>query len=278
MNIENEKKIIEKCSQFRNELIDLLYEVQTGHLGGSLSCVEILTTLYFDIMNITPLNPQKEGRDRLILSKGHAAPMLYLNLAERGFFSKKELKTLRQINSNLQGHPCIHKTSGVELSTGPLGIGLGAGIGMALGERLKGSEAYIYVVLGDGEIQEGAVWEAAMAAAKFATTRCIAILDHNGVQLDGTNDEIMPMGNIAAKWKAFGWNVVHCDGHQVAAFAKAIEQAKSEEQKPTIVICKTVKGKGISFMEGKNIWHGKPMNEEEYKQAKAELGGGKGEQ
>ena len=273
MNVETKNVLTEKCLQFRHDLIDLLHDIQTGHPGGSLSCTEILTTLYFNVMNTNPLNPQEEGRDRLILSKGHAAPMLYLNLAEKGFFPKSELKTLRQINSNLQGHPCLHKTPGVELSTGPLGLGLGAGVGMALGERLKGSKAYIYVLLGDGEIQEGAIWEAAMAASKFSTFNCIAILDHNGVQLDGTNDEIMPMGDIASKWRAFGWNVVQCDGHDVSAFANAIGEAKSERQKPTIIICETIKGKGISFMEGKNIWHGKPISDDEYKQAKAELGG-----
>lgn len=272
MNAEKEMELKQQCRQFRSDLIDLLYSIQTGHPGGSLSCTEILTTLYFDIMKVNPDNPRWEERDRLILSKGHAAPMLYLNLAERGFFPKEELRTLRQMNSHLQGHPCWHKTPGVELSTGPLGLGLGAGVGMALGERLKGSDSYIYVLLGDGEIQEGAVWEAAMAASKFKTTHCIAILDHNKVQLDGTNDEIMPMGDLGMKWAAFGWNVIHCDGHDIDAFAAAVDTAKAEQENPSIIICETVKGKGISFMEGKNVWHGKPINDEEYKQARAEVG------
>lgn len=273
MNIEKQRELTQRCAQFRNDLIDLLYHIQTGHPGGSLSCTEILTTLYFDVLNLNPQKPEWEERDRLILSKGHAAPMLYLNLAERGFFPKDELKTLRQLNSRLQGHPCLHKTPGIELSTGPLGLGLGAGIGMALGEQLKGHDSYIYVVLGDGEIQEGAIWEAAMAGSKFRAVHCIAILDYNGVQLDGSNDEIMPLGDIGAKWEAFGWNVIHCDGHNVAEIGEAVAKAKMETKKMSVIICRTVKGKGVSFMEGNHVWHGKAISEEEYRLAKAELGG-----
>lgn len=261
------------CLQFRRQLIDLLYEIQTGHPGGSLSCTEILTTLYFDVMRHDPAEPRRDGRDRLILSKGHAAPMLYLNLAEAGYFPKEDLKTLRQLNSHLQGHPCLHKTPGVELSTGPLGLGLGAGIGMALGERLKGSDAYIYVILGDGELDEGAVWEAAMAGAKFNTTHCIAILDHNGIQLDGTNDEIMPLGNLTEKWRSFGWHVLSCNGHSVSEIRESLDRAKQITDRPSILICETVKGKGVSFMEGQSAWHGKAIGPDEYRQAKAELGG-----
>ena len=273
MTEERKRELEEKCGRFRNDLIDLLHSIQTGHPGGSLSCTEILTALYFEMMHIDPQNPAMEGRDRLILSKGHGAPMLYLILAELGYFPKEELKTLRQINSRLQGHPCVHKTPGVELSTGPLGLGLGAGVGMALGERLKNSDAYIYVVLGDGESQEGAVWEAAMAASKFKTTHCIALLDNNGVQLDGTLEEIMPMGDIGAKWAAFGWNVIRCDGHDVEAVCNAVAEAKKETEKPSIIICRTVKGKGVSFMEGRYTWHGKAIGEDDYRQAKLELGG-----
>lgn len=273
MNDGRKRELDELCLQFRRDLIDLLHQIQTGHPGGSLSCTEILTVLYFDIMNLDPKNPGWEKRDRLILSKGHAAPILYRILAERGYFPKEDLKTLRQAGSYLQGHPCVHKTPGIELSTGPLGLGLGAGIGMALGERLKGSDTYIYVVLGDGEIQEGAVWEAAMAGNKYKLSHCIAILDNNGVQLDGTNEEIMPMGDIGAKWEAFGWNVIHCDGHNVMEIEKAVAEAKQVTAHPSILICKTVKGKGVSFMEGKSAWHGKPIGDEDYKKAKAELGG-----
>ena len=273
MTEERKLELDNKCLQLRGGLIDLLHSIQTGHPGGSLSCTEILAALYYEIMNTDSGNPNMEGRDRLILSKGHAAPMLYLILADMGYFPREDLRTLRQLGSHLQGHPCVHKTPGIELSTGPLGLGLGAGIGMALGERLKGSSAYIYVVMGDGETQEGAVWEAAMAGSKFKTANCIAILDYNGLQLDRTLEEIMPMGDIAAKWNAFGWNVISCSGHDVAAITDAVSEAKSVKDRPSIIICRTVKGKAVSFMEGKNIWHGKPINDEEYRQAKLELGG-----
>ena len=273
MTDERKQELESLCLRFRNELIDLLHEIQTGHPGGSLSCLEILTTLYTEKMNHNPKNPKMEGRDRLILSKGHAAPILYMNLAEQGYFKKEELKTLRQINSNLQGHPCMHKTAGVELSTGPLGLGLGAGLGMCLGERLKGNDPYIYVILGDGEIQEGSIWESVMAASKFNADHLIAILDNNGVQLDGTLEAIMPMGDIKSKWEAFGWNVIPCDGHDVSSISDAVDKAKENKGKPTLILAKTVKGKGISFMEGKNIWHGKAISDEDYKNAKAELGG-----
>lgn len=273
MTDERKQELESLCLRFRNELIDLLHEIQTGHPGGSLSCLEILTTLYTEKMNHNPKNPKMEGRDRLILSKGHAAPILYMNLAEQGYFKKEELKTLRQINSNLQGHPCMHKTAGVELSTGPLGLGLGAGLGMCLGERLKGNDSYIYVILGDGEIQEGSIWESVMAASKFNADHLIAILDNNGVQLDGTLEAIMPMGDIKSKWEAFGWNVIPCDGHDVSSISDAVDKAKENKGKPTLILAKTVKGKGISFMEGKNTWHGKAISDEDYKNAKAELGG-----
>lgn len=273
MTEERKQELQNICLGFRNELMDLLHSIQTGHPGGSLSCTEILTTLYFEKMNIDPKNPGKAGQDHFILSKGHAAPMLYMVLAKLGYFPEEELKTLRQINSRLQGHPCVHKTPGVELSTGPLGLGLGAGLGMCLSERLKGSDAYTYVVLGDGEIEEGAVWEAAMAASKFKADHLIAILDNNGVQLDGTVDEIMPLGDIRAKWEAFGWEVIPCDGHDVEAISEAVDAAKKVSGKPVLIQAKTVKGKGVSFMEGKNTWHGKAIGDEEYKKAKAELGG-----
>lgn len=273
MKKERKDELQNLCLRFRNDLIDLLYSIQTGHPGGSLSCTEIVTTLFFEKMNIDSKNPNKKGRDRFIMSKGHACPMLYLNMAEKGYFPKEDLKKLRQIDSHLQGHPCAHKTPGIELSTGPLGIGLGAGLGMALGEKLKNSDATIYVLLGDGEIQEGGIWEAAMAASKFKADNLIAILDYNGVQLDGTLEEIMPMGDIGSKFTSFGWNVLHCDGHDVESVSDAVDKAKTCKNQPTIIIAKTVKGKGVSFMEGQNIWHGKPIGDEDYKMAKAELGG-----
>lgn len=258
------------CNSFRKELIELLYEIQTGHVGGSLSCTEIVTVLYNEIM-IT--SPNDINRDRFVLSKGHAAPILYLNLAYKGFFPREELKTLRQIGSRLQGHPCWHKTPGVDVSTGPLGIGLSTALGIAISARMKKDPFTTYVLLGDGEIQEGCIWEAAMSAAKFNPGNLVAIIDHNGVQLDGTNDEIMPLGDIELKFRAFGWKTLRCNGHDIDEFFEAVEFAKTYTSSPVVVIAETIKGKGVSFMEGKNIWHGRPIGHAEYVAAMAELGG-----
>ena len=273
LTIESKEYLEYLCKTFRVELIKLLHKIQTGHPGGSLSATEIMTTLYFEKMNIDPHNPTWDERDRFVLGKGHAAPMLYFALAERGFFPKEDLQTLRQLNSHLQGHPCAKTTTGVELSTGPLGLGLPAALGMALAAKLDQKDYYTYVLIGDGESQEGIIWEAAMSAAKFKVDNLIVILDDNGVQLDGTTEEIMPMGDIAAKWKSFGWHVMTINGHNIEEISDAIDKAKEAKGIPSIIIAKTVKGKGVSFMEDKNIWHGKPIGDEEYNQAMAELGG-----
>lgn len=271
MTKEKIQELNELSNKFRISLIDQLHDIQTGHPGGSLSATEIITTLYFHTMDVSCDRVDCEKRDRFILSKGHAAPMLYLALAEKGYFPQEELETLRQTNSILQGHPCCSATPGVELSTGPLGLGLSAGIGMAMGQKLKGIDSMVYVLLGDGEIQEGVVWEAAMAAAKFKVDNCVAIIDNNGVQLDGTTDEIMPLGDISEKWRAFGWNVIEIDGHDVEAIASALEEAKNTKGKPTLINATTIKGKGISFMEGQAAWHGQPITDDNYKQAMEEL-------
>ena len=268
-------ELVQLSKTMRQELIEILHKIQTGHPGGSLSCCEILSTLYFHTMNIDPKNPNMKNRDRLILSKGHAAPMLYLCLAHKGFFPKEELQTLRQIGSILQGHPSASKTPGVDLSTGPLGLGLSAGVGMAEAAKLSRENYDVFVILGDGEIQEGAIWEAAMSASKFKTDNLVAILDHNGVQLDGTNDEIMPLGDIGAKFESFGWHVLYADGHDVADLAAKLEDARSYRGKPIILIAETIKGKGVSFMEGKSEWHGKPISSDEYENAMSELEGRK---
>ena len=259
------------CKKFRQDLIRLLHAIQTGHPGGSLSATEILTTLYFEKLNIDAKRPQDPDRDRFILGKGHAAPMLYLVLAEKGFFPREELATLRQLDSHLQGHPCARKTCGVELSTGPLGLGLPAGLGMAMAARLDGRACRTVVLMGDGEMQEGIVWEAAMSAAKFAADNLLLIVDNNGVQLDGTLAEIMPMGDIAAKWRSFGWHVLHIDGHRVEMIDAAVDEAQTVKGKPTVIIADTVKGKGVSFMEGQSAWHGKPISQEEFEHAMQEL-------
>lgn len=261
------------CKQFRIDLLNILHEKQTGHPGGSLSVCEILTTLYFHQMHVDPSNPSDPNRDRLVLCKGHAAPMLYLVLAEKGFFPKEELHTLRDLNSRLQGHPCMLETPGVDMSSGPLGIGLSAALGMSLSLKLEDSPARVYAVLGDGEINEGTVWEACMAASKFKADNLCAVLDWNGVQLDGTAADIMPMGDIKAKFTAFGWHCIECDGHDIDTLSLAFEEAKQTKGVPSIILAHTVKGKGVSFMEGKNTWHGKAVDDESFEKAINELGG-----
>ena len=271
MDVEKKKKLKSLCRELRIELIEQLFRIQTGHPGGSLSVTEILATLYFNVMNVKSEDPHWADRDRFVLSKGHAAPMLYLILAKKGFFPMDELKNLRQINSILQGHPCAHLTPGIEVSSGPLGLGISAATGMAAAAKLDGKSWKTYVLLGDGEIQEGIVWEAAQSASKFKLDNLIAILDWNGVQLDGPVESVMPSGDIAAKWSAFGWRVIKTDGHDLECLDKAIETANDGDGRPTIILAKTIKGKGVSFMEGQNKWHGSPIDEESYKSAIKEL-------
>ncbi len=273
MEKEKKQELNALCLEFRKRLITTLHDIQTGHPGGSLSVCEILTALYFNEANITPENADSKERDKIVLCKGHAAPMLYLNLAKKGFFPMEEMKTLRQLNSRLQGHPCSKETVGVEASTGPLGAGYPMALGIVLSDMKDGIDAYTYAILGDGETNEGVVWETAMNASKYKAHRLITILDWNGVQLDGTNEEIMPMGDVALKWKAFGYNTIEADGHDVESISNAIYLAKQCKERPSIILAHTVKGKGISFMEGKNTWHGAPVKDENYVQAMKELGG-----
>ena len=275
MNAELKQKLEQMCHQFRIDVLTTLHAKQTGHPGGSLSVCEILTTLYFAQMNVDPKDPQKADRDRLVLCKGHAAPMLYRVLAEKGFFPVEEMNTLRDFETRLQGHPCMKDTPGVDMSTGPLGIGLSTAVGMALAAKLDNAPTRVYAVLGDGEINEGTVWEACMSASKYKVDNLCAILDWNGVQLDGTAEDIMPMGDIKAKFDSFGFHCIECDGHDVEALYNAFEEAKTIKGKPTIVLAHTVKGKGVSFMEGKNTWHGKAIGDEDFAKAMEELGGAK---
>lgn len=267
----NELKAIAK--EVRIDIIKSVSEAKSGHPGGSLSAADILTVLYFDAMNIDPSNPKWEDRDRFVLSKGHGAPALYAVLAERGYFPKEELLKLRKFGAMLQGHPDMKKTPGVDMSTGSLGQGLSAANGMALAAKLDGKDYNVYALLGDGEVQEGMIWEAAMSAAHYKLDNIIAFLDHNGLQIDGSNDEVMSLGKIAKKFDAFGWNVISIDGHDFDQIKKAIEMAK-EEGRPSIVICETVKGKGVSFMEDQAGWHGKAPNAEETAKALEDLEGG----
>lgn len=257
--------------RLRVHVIRSIYEAGSGHPGGSLGLAEIMSVLYFRTMRIDPDKPDWEDRDRLILSKGHAAPILYAVLAERGYFPIETLMTLRKTGSILQGHPDMRKTPGVDMTTGCLGEGLSAGIGMALAARLDCRDNYIFVIMSDGEIQEGQVWEAAMFAGHHRLDRLVAIIDENGCQCDDYMDDVLPVCPIADKWTPFGWRVIEVDGHDVAALEAAFAEAKKPCGSPTLVIAKTVKGKGVSFMENDPNWHGQIMTEEDCTRAMAEL-------
>jgi len=267
------KDLEEKARRFRVQVIKMIYRAQSGHPGGSLSCMDILTALYFHHLRINPQEPAWENRDRFVLSKGHAAPALYVVLAELGYFPKETLFTLRQLGSILQGHPDMRKTPGVEMSTGSLGNGLSVGIGMALGARLARKNYHVYALVGDGEVDEGGIWEAAMAASKYKLDNLTAICDFNRIQLDGPIEEIMPLDPLPEKWEAFNWNVIEMDGHNMGEILDALDKARQVRGRPTVIVAHTVKGKGVSFMEGKFQWHGNAPNEEEYKIALKELGG-----
>lgn len=266
------EELKELCRRFRVDALTAIHGAQSGHPGGSLSVCEILTLLYQERMNVSADRQDDPNRDRLVLSKGHAAPMLYVNLIEKGFLPKESLMTLRSIDSELQGHPSMH-TAGIEMPAGPLGLGLAAAQGMAMGLKLDGSAARVYAVLGDGELNEGCVWEAAMSAPKFGLDNLCAVVDWNHVQLDGTTDEIMPIRDLAGKWRAFGWNVIECDGHDLMALDAAFDAAEQCKGLPTVIIADTVKGKGVSFMEGQAGWHGKAIDDESFAKAMEELGG-----
>lgn len=269
---QREQQLKELCRSFRIDVLTAIHTAQSGHPGGSLSVCEILTLLYQQRMNIDAKKPDDPNRDRLVLSKGHAAPMLYRNLIEKGFIPAGEMNTLRKTGSLLQGHPTNH-TPGVEMPAGPLGLGLAAAQGMAIGLKLNGSAARVYAILGDGEQDEGAVWEAAASAPKFGLDNLCAVTDYNKVQLDGTTDEIMPLRDLEAKWRAFGWHVIRCDGHDLKALNAAFDEAENTKGVPTMIIADTVKGKGVSFMEGKAAWHGKAIDDESFALAMKELGG-----
>jgi transketolase len=258
---------------FRIKVLDILHEKGTGQWGGAASAAELLAALYFDVMNVRPDEPKWPERDRLVVSKGHASCMLYTVLAHRGYFPNAELKTFRQIDSRLQGHPCMLKTPGVEMSTGSLGHGTSVALGMALAARLLGKNYWTYVLLGDGDLNEGQTWEAIMAAAKFKPERLVALIDYNKVQLDGPSDQIMPMDPLPEKLRAFNWNVapVVYDGHSAAAVLESFDWVKTQRQWPAAVIYKTHKGRGVSFMEDNAHWHGAPIDDATHAKARQEL-------
>jgi len=257
--------------EIRRDIIEMIVAANSGHPGGSLSAVEIITALYFKVLRHDPSNPKWPDRDRFILSKGHAAPVLYSALSKAGYLPHEELCTLRQIDSRLQGHPECEKVPGVEMSAGALGQGLSFGVGTALAARLNKQSYRTYVLLGDGECDEGQVWEAAMSAAHYKLDKLTAIVDNNGIQLDGWVKEIMALEPLAAKWPSFGWNVIEVDGHDVDAVIAALEKAAQAEGKPSVIVAHTVKGKGVSFMENNPDFHGKAPNAEETKIALKEL-------
>ena len=261
----------EKAKEIRRSIVSMIAEAKSGHPGGSLSATDILTALYFSEMNIDPNNPKMEGRDRFVLSKGHAAPAIYSTLAEKGYFSKDELLTLRKFGSRLQGHPDMKKLPGIEISTGSLGQGLSVANGMALNAKIYDEKYRTYIVLGDGEIQEGQIWEAAMTAAHYKLDNLCAFLDHNNLQIDGNVSEIMGIEPVNKKWEAFGWNVIEIDGHNFEEILSALDKAKEWKGKPTIIIAKTIKGKGVSFMENVCGFHGVAPTADELSRALAEL-------
>lgn len=260
-----------KANDIRIGIIKSVYSAGSGHPGGSLSAADILTVLYFKEMNIDPENPRMSGRDKFVLSKGHASPGIYSTLAERGFFPKEELLTFRKMGSKLQGHPDMKKVPGIEMSTGSLGQGFSAAVGMALANKLDKDQGRIYVLMGDGELQEGMVWEAFMAAAHFKLDNLTVIIDWNGLQIDGKNDDVMSVTPIDEKLKGFRWEVLTIDGHDLEEISYAFEKARECKGKPFAIIAKTVKGRGVSFMENESGWHGKAPNKEQFEQALAEL-------
>ena len=259
------------ANRIRQDIIEMLAAAKSGHPGGSLSAAEILACLYFQEMRLRPAEPRWPERDRFVLCKGHAAPVLYAALAERGYFPRERLLELRRTGAMLQGHPDMKGTPGVDMSTGSLGQGLSAASGMALAGKLDGKDYRVYALLGDGEVAEGQVWEAAMAAAHYKLDNLTAILDWNGLQIDGPTASVMNSAPLAEKWRAFGWHVLEVDGHDITALLAAFARARDAQGQPTILLARTVKGKGVSFMENQVGWHGNAPNAEQAAQALQEL-------
>ena len=264
----NKELLIKEAKEVRKNIINSIHSAKSGHPGGSLSCADILTYLYFEKMNINPDDTKNPDRDRLVLSKGHAAPALYSVLAERGFFDKKELLNLRKTGALLQGHPDSKHINGVDISTGSLGQGFSNAVGMALGLKADNKNSKVYVVLGDGEMQEGIIWESAMFAAHYKLDNLVAILDYNGLQIDGKNEEVMDINPIGKKFESFGFNAFFCDGHNFDEIDKVMNSIENNKNgRPNILIAKTIKGKGVSFMEDQAGWHGQAPNDEEKEKA-----------
>jgi transketolase len=274
----SEKRAVELqalAREVRLQIVGMIYAAQSGHPGPALSATDILTALYFEVMRIDPKNPALEDRDRFVLSKGHSCPVLYAVLALRGFFPVEELKTLRKIGTRLQGHPVAGALPGVEVTTGSLGIGACQAVGIALEGRMLGKDYKIWALLGDGELDEGSIWEAAAAAAKYKLGNLVFIIDRNGLQSDGPCESIMPMEPIDAKFKAFNWKVLKMDGHDMKNIVETLQAAKEFREGPVCIIAKTIKGKGVSYMENNLDWHARAPNAEQYAQAVIDLRGGR---
>lgn len=270
------KELQEKAAQLRETIVTMIHAAKSGHPGGSLSMADIFTVLYNGEMDIDPKDPEKADRDRLILSKGHACPVLYSSLAIKGYFPYDTIYTLRQLGSILQGHPDMNKVPGVDMTTGSLGQGLSVATGIAFSQKFNGNGARTYAVLGDGELNEGQVWEAAMLANKLKLNNLVAIVDFNKLQLDGTCEEIMPIEPIDKKFESFGWRVIKIDGHDYEQILDAFEEARQEKEGPVCILAKTVKGKGVSYMEDQIGWHGKAPSDEEFEIALGDIRSAKG--
>lgn len=271
MKITKVEGLANIANDIRIGIIEQIYNANSGHPGGSLSCADILAVLYFNQMNIDSENPNAKGRDRFVLSKGHCAPALYATLARKGYFDKELLKGFRKVESNLQGHPDMKKVPGVDMSTGSLGQGLSAAVGMAIGSKMEHEGYRVYCLLGDGELEEGQVWEAAMSASKNKLDNLCAIVDYNTLQIDGNVEEVAGLIDIKEKFESFGFNVIEVNGHDIEALIHAFNSAKHQKDMPSVIIAHTIKGKGVSFMEGKAEWHGKAPNQEQYEEAINEL-------
>ncbi len=267
----DKKFLQEKALEVRKDIVTAVHSAKSGHPGGSLSVADTLTYLYFYKMNVDPKNPKMDNRDRFVLSKGHTAPALYSVLAEKGFFDKSELVKLRKVGAMLQGHPDMKGIPGVDMSTGSLGQGVSTAVGMALSAKISNDDYTVYTVLGDGEIQEGQVWEAVMSAAHYKLDNLVAVVDNNNLQIDGKVSDVMSVYPIDEKFASFGWNVATCDGHDFDSIHTAFEKTNEKNGKPWVIIQTSVKGKGVSFMENQSSWHGTAPNDEQYAQAMADL-------
>lgn len=265
------KHLARMAAKGRLLALEAVHTAASGHPGGSLSAMDILTVLYFNTMKVDPKDPKNPDRDRFVLSKGHCTPALYSILALKDFFPVEDIKLFRSIHAHYSGHPDMNNVPGVDMSTGSLGQGFSAAVGMALAGKLDQKDYRVYTILGDGEIEEGQTWEAAMAAAKYHLDNLCAVVDVNGLQIDGSTADVMPSEPLDKKYEAFGWNVIHVDGHDYAALIAAFEAAAACKGKPTMLLAKTVKGKGISYMENNAGWHGKAPSDEQYEQGKKEL-------